>query len=234
LLRFDEDQVIVTALKSFLERKNMRVTRIALVLLGLFLSFKLHAQLTFSGPATFGSAFTDGTLSPAPVYTVTSPATGINLSGDFYVTLPSGTTTGRLLQWYVDRPIASGIAPFNITVSLTGFTSLTSGSGGGGGLIGAAIYNSGALLSGTQTISQFSYAGLLTNFSQSNTNTITSYTYTPGDTLRLYYDSTLNYTGAGGTYDVNFPASVSISVPEPTCTMFIAGAMGLLAMRRKR
>ena len=103
-----------------------------------------NAQLTFSGPAALsGAVLSDLPLTPAASYTITSPATGINLTGDFYATT-STTSSGNLLEWVVDRPISGGTAPFNITTSYTGFISMTSGGTNlpTGGALVSAIYNS--------------------------------------------------------------------------------------------
>ena len=212
----------------------MRVPNLIVAAAILAFASASQAQLTFSGPATFGSAFSSGTLTPAAIFTVTSPASGINLAGDFYVTVPSGTTTGNLLQWYVDRPISGVSGPFSITTSLTGFTSLTVGSNSGGGVLVTEIYNGGSIVAGTQCVTQFSYSGALTTFSQFNTIT-PIYSYTAGDTLRLYYDTTVNYSGTGGVFDVNFPAEAIITaVPEPTSALLMVIGMGALGMRRRR
>lgn len=193
-----------------------------------------QAQLTFSGPAALSGAFTSATLSPAPVITITSPASGINLTGDFYVTT-SGPTAGNMLSWAVDRPISGGTAPFNITTIYTGFISVTGGiNNPTGGTLTSAIYNGGSLVAGTTCVVQFNQAGPFTPISASNTVTVSSYTYAAGDTLRLAYFADINYVGIGDVYDLNFPAETLISeIPEPASLGLLGfGIAGLMLRRR--
>ncbi|MBC7783307.1 MAG: PEP-CTERM sorting domain-containing protein [Burkholderiales bacterium] len=195
-----------------------------------------RAQLTFSGPATLGSITSSATVSPAPIITITSPATGINLTGDFYITT-AGNTTGNMITWNVDRPISGTSGPFNMTTIYTGFTSMT-GPGTNvltSGVMESHIYNGGAVVPGTSSSITFSQSGLLTNYSLSNTVAVTGYTFTPGDTLRLQYFVDLNYVGPGAVYDINFPAeTVVTALPEPTSAMLVLGGMAMLAARRRR
>ncbi len=119
-----------------------------------------QAQLSFSGPAAMvGSPYSDAPLTPAAAYTITSPASGINLTGDFYVT-PTGTGTGSMLQWVVDRPISGGTTSFNITTNYSGFISLSGGTNNGtGGVLISAIYNGGTIVAGSTCVVQFTQAG---------------------------------------------------------------------------
>jgi hypothetical protein len=200
------------------------------------LTASARAQLTFSGPPVYLGASTSATFAPAPVFTITPLPGGMDLTGDYYITVPPGTSGGSMVQWAIDRPIASGLAPFNITVNYTGFVSLsgTFTSSNTNGFMQAAIYNSGALVAGTSTVVQFAGTGAFTPIALTNTTTVSTYTWAPGDTLRLLYSSNYSYNGAGGVYDVNFPATAIVSpVPEPTCMLALIG-LPAIALRRRR
>ena len=90
-------------------------------------------------------------------------------------------------------------------------------------------------MAGTTCVVQFTQSGFLTNFALSNTVTVSAYTYTPGDTLRMGYRVPFDYVGLVDVYDLNFPAETTISpVPEPASLgMLTIGAAGLLLRRRR-
>jgi hypothetical protein len=165
---------------------------------------------------------------------------GIVVFGIWSVTIPAGTQAGTLLNFeaqrlmqtapytpplinsigipgsdYIIRPLGNQVAFGSATTSIDNFP----------------IASAGFTFPNGPGPGQYYYNNYLGFFAQSS-----SFNYTGGANqyLRLSYSVDFKYSGAGGTYTLEFPLTATL-VPEPSAAViWTAMTVGLLLRRHRR